>query len=331
MHPTDVNTTTTQLGPGALLDARFRLASVASRGPSATVFNALDERSRQRVRVRVTVHAPDPSLLGIVHPAMPAVLGCGQLGREHWVALEWFDGAPIELTRRSDWLELGLTALEALERVHASSGRAHGSLGLASLWLGRDGQLRLVDATAPDGVLALASVPWASPERLRGEARDVRSDVYALAAILVGLASGRPPFGSNPVLARSGHLERPLPDIEEVPAGVLAVLRRAMHKEPARRFASAASLREALIDAAREPLRVARPPEPELVRELPPAETEEIEDIAMSFGTLEPSPSRVVRPAGGPLPMLLVAALLGVPLSLAAWVALMGALLAFAL
>src|SRR5687767_1974293 len=86
------------LGPGTMVvDGRYRLASIVARNGNDTVYSALDERARSRVRLRITAHPPDAELQRLHHPAIPAVLDKGRVGRWYYVVLEWFDGAPLEL------------------------------------------------------------------------------------------------------------------------------------------------------------------------------------------------------------------------------------------
>ena len=222
---------------GTLLDSRYRIASVAARSANDVVFNALDERSRQRVRLRVTAHELVPELALLRHEAIPAVLREGAVrsaeGRWSYAVLEWFDGAPLTLpvTPASDeasvraWATSLLDLLDVVGHVHGG-GRAHGDLGLHSLWEGNDGRLRLIDVSAPDGVLSPEAIPYASPERLRGTPRDARSDVYSIGAVGYALATGAPPYGSEPLKARTGHLLWRMPEPSSLPPVFAAVTRR---------------------------------------------------------------------------------------------------------
>jgi hypothetical protein len=325
--------TESDLGPGALVEGRYRLASVAARSPNDVTFNALDERSRVRVRVRVTSVAPDPELCRLSHPAAPKVLDTGRTGRWHYAVHEWFDGDPVELpttgvagdpARLRAWASLAMDLLDLLEHVHQSAGRAHGDLGLHSLWEGRDGRLRLVDLSAPDGPLTPEAVPYASPERLRGMPREPTSDLYSLAAILYALAYGTPPFGTDPTHARSGHLLRLAADAPpgETPlsAPFLSALRLALDKHPTHRFGSASRMREAFDEAIRDMddpanrttdykiARVRVPPDDvqtETIKvrrktpEPPPARPATLEEADPDFGTMDSAPERLEAPADG--------------------------------
>ncbi|HHO50881.1 MAG TPA: hypothetical protein ENK18_08390 [Deltaproteobacteria bacterium] len=331
MEPSDtipVRIVHDELIPGALVGGRFRLACVAAQHEQTLLFNALDEQSRRRVRVRVTACALQPSLLTIDHPALPSVLAWGQLGERWWVALEWFDGEPIALptddrgpasrARLRGWAMAAIHLSDALDLIHERAGACHGGLGLHSLWLGNDGRIRIVDATAPEPVLSHSALLWASPERIRGEPPTRASDIYSLAAIFYGLAHGHPPFGEDPGEAQAGHLSRPPPEGHVLTDAFDAILRRAMAKQPGRRPGGAAELRAAMIGALRE------------LDPQKPAATFESAELDPDL-TIDPAPPRALVEEGEesghhPLVMMLVATGLSVPAGLVVSVVACGAL-----
>ncbi len=259
------------IAPGSLVAGRFRLATPVARSPDAWIVNGLDERSRRRVRLRFSSTEPSATRLALRHPALPAVLGHGseapgRSAARHWVALDWFDGRPLPLdtppgdaprTRRRTVVVGILSVLDALEHLHEAAG-PHGALSRASIWLGEDGRLRIVDATAPP-VDPAGGATWATPEGLRDLVRTERTDVYAVGSLLVGWLSGRAPFGTDPAGARAGHLVRPLPDLVPPEPPLREVIARAMQKQPEDRFPSAAAFREALAAALRDVEPVAVP------------------------------------------------------------------------
>jgi hypothetical protein len=100
----------------------------------------------------------------------------------------------------------------------------------------------------------LGTVDYAAPEQLRGEPVDARTDVYALGCVLFFLLSGRVPYEREGHAARLyAHLEHPVPSLASAaPRAGLAldgVVRRAMAKDPADRFATAHDLAAALRGA----------------------------------------------------------------------------------
>ena len=351
--------------PGTLIEGRFRVASVATRRDGATsppeVCNALDERSRQRVRLRFGAGRPDVRVLEAKHPLLPTAVAAGPWSGGAWVATRWFDGEPLSLPEAPMvgaeavhlWADALAEVLDLLDRLHRLQGRAHGSIGQRSFWVGDDGRLRVMDAAAPDVGLRADAPLWSAPERAAGPTTDPRADLYAVAAVFYGLATGRPPFGHDPAEARAGHRALRLPDHDALPPEIVSVLRTAMEKQPHHRFSSAERMRAALAKAvadwdsrstevlppsspspAPSPVRTVAPERIPPVPYLADQEATEVvpveEESASWDGTMEPAPRRIVEPRGrrastavDPLVPLVVVGGAGVALSLVAWAGLL--------
>lgn len=102
---------------------------------------------------------------------------------------------------------------------------------------------------------------YMSPEQLRGEPLDHRSDIYSLGVILYSLVVGRLPFdtGSSDLISIIyQHLERPpIPPTQinpAIPPGVEAVILRALQKDRRDRFDSAGAMARALNEALGRPI-----------------------------------------------------------------------------
>ena len=92
------------------------------------------------------------------------------------------------------------------------------------------------------------TVPYMAPEQLRGDPVDARSDIWALGVLLYEMASGHRPFSGRSGFALTSAILRdpppPLPD--HIPAGLVAVIRKCMLKDPAGRYQYAGEVRTAL-------------------------------------------------------------------------------------
>jgi len=105
----------------------------------------------------------------------------------------------------------------------------------------------MADGATPERITAdgtaIGTVAYMSPEQARGEAVDVRADLYALGCILFELFMGHPPYrADNPLAILTRHLTDPVPELpEELPCGEalpldIALLHEAlMAKDAARR------------------------------------------------------------------------------------------------
>lgn len=167
--------------------------------------------------------------------------------------------APIEPARALD-----IARQVALGLAHAHRrGILHRDIKPANLRLTPEGTVKIVDfglARALDrsritrAGVAVGTSAYMSPEQVRGEQLDHRSDIFSLGEVLYEMLTGRLPFpGDHPAAIMYGivHSE-PLPVETGVPVRdeVRAILRKCLAKDPAERFQSAEELALALSSAA---------------------------------------------------------------------------------
>lgn len=154
--------------------------------------------------------------------------------------------------------------LEALEYSHRA-GVVHRDIKPANVMVTDDGQVKVMDfgiaravsdtsATVAETTTILGTAAYFSPEQAKGEQVDGRADLYSTGVVLYELLTGRPPFvGDSPVSVAYQHVrEAPVPPsqvADGIPAQLDPVVMRALAKDPAQRFADAATFREEL-DAA---------------------------------------------------------------------------------
>lgn len=155
-------------------------------------------------------------------------------------------------------LRTGIRVASAVEAAH-HLGILHRDIKPANILATDFGWPALTDfgiaATLGSSMAATGmSIPWSAPELLSEHPTgDARGDVYSLGATVYSLLAGRSPFEipgkPNTPADLLSRIERaPLPPIdrEDVPAGLAAVLARAMSKDPERRFLSALAFAHAL-------------------------------------------------------------------------------------
>ncbi len=151
--------------------------------------------------------------------------------------------------------ELGL----ALDHVHAR-GWVHRDVKPENVLAAPDGQVKLIDlaiASKASGFLGKllgsktppqGSPSYMSPEQIRGQALDARSDIYSYGCVVFELLAGRPPFtGANTNEILNKHVSLPVPAVDTLARGATAdatkFLRQLLAKSPSER---PASMREVL-------------------------------------------------------------------------------------
>lgn len=118
--------------------------------------------------------------------------------------------------------------------------------------------LRQEEAEAGPGLTLenaiVGSPSYMSPEQIKGEPVDGRSDIYSLGMTYYAALAGRPPFsGATPMVLFAEHCTTPTPDPRgvrpDIPAACIEVLCRATHKEKGERYQSATEMKRALEEA----------------------------------------------------------------------------------
>jgi eukaryotic-like serine/threonine-protein kinase len=218
------------------------------------------------------------------HRHVVTVFDVGEHAGRPFIVMELLEGGSVHDRLRTgavpsgralDWLEETAGALDA---AHAH-GIVHRDVKPANLLLNQADSVHVSDfgiasaaghdtLTLPGTVLGTTG--YLSPEQARGEPATPASDRYALGVVAFELLTGRRPFAADtPVTEAFAHLNADVPSAERLqpslPAGVDAVLARALAKDPDERPASSrelvAELRDAFAaDAA--PTLVVAPPAP---------------------------------------------------------------------
>ena len=285
-----------------MLARRYQITEAIGGGAMADVYRAHDRVLDRDVALKVLRPAAtvDPELAqrfaresetiaSIVHPNVIAVTDHGVAGDEHYLAMEVVDGPTLQrllLDRghlaEDDTMRIGHDVAAGLAAAHAG-GVIHRDLKPANILIAADGRAKVGDfgiahleamnqLTRTGEVLGTPR--YIAPEQVSGRV-DARADVYALGVVLYEMATGRPPFeGDSPIEIVSKHLrDKPVPPRRLVPSlsgRFEKIVLRALEKDPAKRFASAAALRDALRPPIAAPVpAIARPAAPRPAASLP--------------------------------------------------------------
>ena len=205
------------------------------------------------------------------HPHILSVMDSGEAGTLLWYTMPFVEGETLRerLSREGQLpldqaLRIAGQAADALHYAH-QRGVIHRDIKPENILLSGNHALVAdfgIAAALPDATgdpadrltetgLAVGTPQYMSPEQSVGErGLDARSDIYALGTVLYEMLAGEPPYtGPTPRAILAKRLSEPLPHLKtvrDVPQSIEDTVTRALAREPADRFATAAEFGAAL-------------------------------------------------------------------------------------
>lgn len=268
------------------LSSRYELGEIIGFGGMSEVHKARDLRLSRDVAIKVLRAdlARDPTFYlrfkreaqnaaALNHPAIVAVYDTGEAevdgGPLPYIVMEYVDGETLRDIVRGKGplpprraMEIIADVCAALDFSH-NAGIVHRDMKPANIMINRAHAVKVMDfgiaraiADSSNPMTQTAAVigtaQYLSPEQARGETVDARSDVYSVGCVLFEILTGEPPFtGDSPVAVAYQHVrEDPrLPSHVHpgVPRELDSVVLKAMSKNPANRYQTAAEMRADLI------------------------------------------------------------------------------------
>jgi beta-lactam-binding protein with PASTA domain/predicted Ser/Thr protein kinase len=268
-----------------LLSERYELGDVLGYGGMSEVHSGRDTRLGRDVAVKVLRAdlARDPQFqmrfrreaqnaAALNHPAIVAVYDTGEVhsdfGPLPYIVMEFVDGQTLrEIVKttgpmsQQKVIEVMADVCAALDFSHRHN-IIHRDVKPANIMINRAGAVKVMDfgiaralgegQNVTQTAAVIGTAQYLSPEQARGEAVDARSDVYAVGCVLFELLTGEPPFtGDSPVAVAYQHVRedpRAPSDLNpEISPALDAVILKALSKNPANRYQSAAELRSDLV------------------------------------------------------------------------------------
>ncbi len=267
--------------PGEAVNiAGFRIIRELSRGVMASVYLAIQENLEREVVLKVMARnlLEDPALkeafvnegkivARLNHPHIITIydLGCAQEGC--YISMEYISGKNLQ-ERIQEGLTLGeslqimVRAARALDYAHRC-GIVHRNIKPANILFRENEYPVLTDFTIAqpqgEGVshsrdsIFIGTPGYFSPERVKGEREDARSDLYSLGAVCYEMLTGNPPYvGVDAFATALKHARHPVPELPEPLAFFQPILNRLMAKETSHRFGDAQEFIEALEPIVRD-------------------------------------------------------------------------------
>ncbi|HKJ36594.1 MAG TPA: PASTA domain-containing protein [Solirubrobacterales bacterium] len=272
-----------RLQEGLTLDGRYTLTRRLGSGGMADVWCANDSQLGREVALKVLhenfardtefverFRREASSAAGLQHPNVVGVFDRGELEDTYYIAMEYIDGSSLK-----ELIERGLTIPEAVEVTRQVLSAAefahernivHRDLKPLNVLIDRSGRIRVTDfgiASAGGSEITqtgsvMGTAQYLSPEQAQGMEVTASSDVYSIGVMLFEMLTGRVPFdGDSPVaIAMKQVSESPPPPSSinpQVPPALDSVVLRALAKDPANRYQSAAEMHAALDAAEANP------------------------------------------------------------------------------
>ncbi|MGQ0573562.1 MAG: Stk1 family PASTA domain-containing Ser/Thr kinase [Pseudonocardia sp.] len=268
-----------------LLSERYELGETLGYGGMSEVHRGFDMRLGRDVAVKVLRAdlARDPQFqmrfrreaqnaAALNHPAIVAVYDTGEIESETgplpYIVMEYVDGQTLrEIVKtqgplsQQKVIEVMADVCAALDFSHRHQ-IIHRDVKPANVMINRSGAVKVMDfgiaralgegQNVTQTAAVIGTAQYLSPEQARGEAVDARSDVYAAGCVLYELLTGEPPFtGDTPVAVAYQHVredpKRPSDVNPDIPPALDAVVLKALSKNPANRYQSAAEMRSDLV------------------------------------------------------------------------------------
>lgn len=268
------------------LSSRYDLGEILGFGGMSEVHLARDNRLDRDVAIKVLRAdlARDPTFYlrfrreaqnaaALNHPAIVAVYDTGEAETEAgplpFIVMEYVDGNTLRDIVRAEGPMSARHAMEVIADVCAAldfshrNGIVHRDVKPANVMINNAGAVKVMDfgiaraiadSSSPmtQTAAVIGTAQYLSPEQARGEQVDARSDVYSLGCVLFEVLTGEPPFkGDSPVAVAYQHVredpELPSRVNSSIPRELDSIILKAMAKNPANRYQSAAEMRTDLV------------------------------------------------------------------------------------
>jgi serine/threonine protein kinase len=265
-----------ELHPGDQV-GRYQIVRVLGRGGMGVVYVARDDRLNREVALKTIAGLPDEiarsrfwrearAAASVSHPNICQVFEVDEAAGGVYLTMELLEGEGLDrrLARGAlppnETVRIALGMLSALEALHAR-GFVHRDIKPSNVFITAHGpklldfglaRLALPAGTPVSGDLnpvteagmIIGTPQYMAPEQVTGSALDGRTDLYAAGAVIFQMLAGRPPFAGTGAEVLFAAIKEHPPALQGPPEVVAIdrVIRRAMRKDAAERYSSAADM-----------------------------------------------------------------------------------------
>ncbi|MBE2223601.1 MAG: protein kinase [Anaerolineae bacterium] len=269
---------------GQTLGERYQIESLLGRGGMSSVYRATDQNLKRSVAVKI-IHPHLTKRPEFVQQFEQEATAVAQLRHQnivrvydfkrdqgiYYMVLEYIPGETLanklaalnQAEMRlplTESVRIAINLCDAVDYAHQRR-MIHRDIKPQNIMLNLLGEPILMDfgitklvgqeANNLGNEAPLGTALYMSPEQIKGGPIDYRTDVYALGIVLYEMLAGHPPFqGNNTKEIMHQQLERKLPDLHlanpNIPQTLIAIVERALEKQPERRYSNAGDMTTAL-------------------------------------------------------------------------------------
>lgn len=255
---------------------RYRILAELGRGAMGVVYRAEDPLLNRSVAIKTIIMSADAeeraeyearfyqeakAAGGLNHPNVITVHDIGREGEIAYMAMELLEGVDLRETMKHGRrplrtaLDLAAQVADGLAFAH-ERGVVHRDIKPGNIMIVRDrhakimdfgiASIRISDVKTQAGAI-LGSPRYMSPEQVRGQRADHRSDIYSLGVVIYELTAGEPPFSAAHVtqlmhMVATATPRPPSSANAAVPPMLDLIVAKALEKDPDARYQSAAEL-----------------------------------------------------------------------------------------
>ncbi len=271
---------------GKRLGGRYDIKELIGVGGMANVYKAVDIIENRIVAVKILKEEylsndeflrrfrnESKAIALLSHPNIVKIYDVSLGDGIQYLVMEYVDGITlkeyIEQQHVLKWKEavhFTVQILRALQHAH-DKGIVHRDIKPHNIMLLQDGTIKVMDFgiarfARDDGRTmtdkAIGSVHYISPEQARGDVTDEKSDIYSVGVMLFEMLTGKLPFDSDSAVSVALMQMQAVPKMprqlnETIPEGLEEITVRAMQKDPAQRYQSAAEMLRDIDEFKRNP------------------------------------------------------------------------------
>lgn len=267
---------------------RYKIGSLIGTGGMGEVYLSEDTQLGRKVAIKVLAAellTDDRARKRLVrearaaatldHPNICSIHEVGEADGHRFIVMQFVEGEPLDVRIKKsplvvkEALHIATQLADALAEAH-SKGIVHRDIKPANVMLTHRGEAKMMDfglakiVVQTQGIESeaetaaivstpgtiIGTIPYMSPEQVRGKAVDARSDIFSFGILLYELVSGHRPFhgesSADTATAILTHEPPPLARYSnDVPAELERIVSKALHKEPEDRYQTS---RDLLID-----------------------------------------------------------------------------------